>query len=346
MALIFFDGWDYYNDVATFSSKWKGSPIGGNPTFYSTGGRNGQGMIGWTTYGTQTPIYRWGGTPTTVYLAFAIKFITLTGSSASIATMFDSSNTVRAYLSHTNSGALTLYDGSGNLLATANVGMSAGNWYHIQWKYTPSASCASDSNIVKFNNTAVINVTSGTRTTSGTTYNAQGFSIGSISGALNSFTCYFDDLYFLDNTGSDFNDFLGDRFIGYYSVNGNGYYNQFTPVGAASNYLAAQTYNGDTSYCSSDELYRQSFTLGTFPDSIESILAIQNVAIAKKSGSGDHTIKNLLRINGTDYEGSSSLSLGTTYGQNIDLLTVNPDTGLPFTDADIQAMNTGIRVTV
>lgn len=342
MAIILFDGFDYYNDTGTYSSKWKGTYFN-SCGFTSTGGRGGGGAMTFGGNNSLSAIYRWGGTPSTIIMGFAIKFSSITSSSAYFAGAFDASSSYRAAIGLNSSGDLIFSDGSGTSLGTYAAGFSTGNWYHIQWKYTPALSCAANSNIVKINNTTVINVAAGTKTTSGTTYNVQGIQIGTFAGALNTYSNIIDDFYLLDNTGSAANDFIGDCYVGVQKPNANGYYNQFTPTGVANNYQAAQSYDGDTSYCKTNDLYRQSFTLGALSDVMDTVFGINNISIARKEGAGSHTIKNLLRIAGTDYEGAAN-SLGTSYAQNIDLITLNPATGLAWTQSDINAMESGIRV--
>jgi len=166
-------------------------------------------------------------------------------------------------------------------------------------------------------------------------------SLGSISGALNSFDAYLDDVVILDSSESYFGDVVVEARL----PNAAGHYSQFTPVGDSPNWKCVTTVDGDTSYVQSSDLNaRDSYQFPPLRQAAAEIKAVQHCLTAKKTNSGSIGLMPFIRQDGVDYDGSR-LAPTTSYTVLLEQHTVNPATGLPFTTSEVTGLEAGFKVT-
>lgn len=158
-------------------------------------------------------------------------------------------------------------------------------------------------------------------------------------------TFCFDDLYICDTTGTENNDFLGDIKVETVRPTGAGNSTQFTPS-AGSNWqnVDEATYDSDTTYnASSTAGHKDTFAMANLSTVAGTVKGVQVVNVWRKDDAGTRTAKSVVRVGSTDYEGAE-VALGSSYSVGREVIELNPATGLPWTIADVNALEAGYKV--
>ncbi len=130
----------------------------------------------------------------------------------------------------------------------------------------------------------------------------------------------------------------------YPKANGDSSWSGF--AGAASQWQAVKTNDGDTSYASQCWPYGDAtglFRLDALPAGIGAISRIDVVYTIRRSFNNLGSYSTQIKTGGTQYQGSGGIRYfsNTVYINGGDTWTVNPKTGLPWTVADINALQAG-----
>lgn len=326
----FCDGFDRYSDVDT---KWSGGHGGTfKPEILSTAGRDGRGACH-----CQRGYLVWQGAPATKRtLGFAFK--SPGGTGAAIAVMGN------VQLTFNSDGTFSLIRTSdGTTLGTSTATLPNNTWGYLEYRYTGSGSLAAGECAVRLNGTTIIAISPGVATGPSGTVSFSQASLGSLSGALNSFDAYLDDVVILDSSES----YWGDVVVEGHVPNANGYYSQFTPVGDSPNFACVDdaTPDGDTTYVASSDLNtRDSYLFPPLRQAAAEVKAVQHTLTAKKTNGNPIGLVPFFRAAGVDYDGSR-LAPTTTYAVLLEQQTVNPATGLPWSVSDIVGLEAGFKVT-
>jgi len=162
-----------------------------------------------------------------------------------------------------------------------------------------------------------------------------------------------DDLYICNGDGSKNNDFLGDCIVECLRPNGDGTHKDFTPYPGDSSSAVANFENvddstgpdEDTTYNEADTLGdKDSYTLEDLSPGGE-IYGVKRQAVVRTSDPGLRKIKILSRINLTDYLGDEE-NLGMGWQYYLDLDEDNPDASSgEWSESDINSMEIGVEVT-
>jgi hypothetical protein len=156
---------------------------------------------------------------------------------------------------------------------------------------------------------------------------------------------WIDDLYICDNTGTYNNDFLGDIKVITILPNADGSNTGWTPSTGTSHYAVVDESpaNDDTDYLytsTAGATDTENFQDITLTGSIRGILQL---ACIRKDDAGARSAALICRVGTTDYEGPE-VSLGTSYTYLQQIRESNPATGSPWTVADINAAQFGVRM--
>ena len=161
---------------------------------------------------------------------------------------------------------------------------------------------------------------------------------------------WFDDFYLLDTSGATLNDFLGpvrvETLFPQTDAVAAGTHAGLTPStgtdhGAMVDEPAPNTtdYNSSAVVGAKDTYQYPSMTLAGV------IHGIQTNLYVAKSDAAIRRVCPVVRVNGVDYDGPDFNPL-TTFNWWSEVRAVNPNTGLPWTVADIAALEVGMKVTV
>ena len=320
MSRVFIDGFEHnsLNLWIPYNSPTITTGLIGNYAAYLSGGN-----------------YRWifrdfGITLSEIYIAFKIKF---TGGIDPIIYLRDSSNNY-IFGIRGNSGYLKLYRGyyTGTVLATGTKVITTNNIYLIEIYYLPRNT--SGSIVVKIDGVEDVSY-SGDSTNGLENIRSMQFGCGSqITTGI------------IDDVIVDDSDWIGNTKIRGLAISGVGNSSQWTPL-SGNNYENVD----EVPYNDSDYNYTNSvgnidtYALNNIDWDVYSIKCIQiHCRIGYEGNPTPTHIQLVTRVNGTDYF-SSDFDPSTSYNNVINVWDLNPDDSQIWEEADINALEIGIKAT-
>ena len=281
----------------------------------------------------------------TIIIGFAVKMIDFEGNDRTFLIGYDSG--VVQWNFRTNvDGSIEFDDGSGSgEAAKSAAGAIPYNiWCYFEAKIKHSATVGTVD--VRINGVSVISATSVDTIATANTY-INRIKIGE-RGTSGTGKFDVDDLYILDGTGTDNNDFLGDCVVEALLPNGNGnssgmtgsdgnstdnyqLVDELTP--SFSDYVEASTEGTKDTYAMDD------MSAGTS----DSVYGIQTAVMEQKDDSGTKYMRTVIRSGTTDYV-SSSRSLNTGWATALDIWEQDPNTSAAWTVTNVNAVEVGQEV--
>ena len=351
MALLWFDGFESYADAADFlalSSSVIDSIWQYNFAAFGTNyGRNGRGVRAadssspgeWTLKDNYT----------TFIFGAAVRQYEAGTPSYSVGTgpiRFYDGSTIQLYFPHVGT-ELQVRNGDNTLLGTTSgAQLSYLTWRYIEIKFTIDGSSGSVE--IRSNGNTVLNLTSQDTQNTVNAYINKVHLNGSYSGLQMNY----DDMYWCDITGdAPHNDFLGDVRIDVLRPDGEGNYKtNFAGSPDVSSNLNVDESPGpddDTTYnYGSDVADKDTYTLDALPaPSLTTIYGVKSQITVRKTDAGAREVKVLTRAGTTDALGDT-VSLSDTYTTHAKIYEDNPDDSAAWEDADVNAMEVGVEITV
>lgn len=338
MTLLVCDGFDHYDQLA---DKWTGT---GDGAIGSSYGRYGNGM-------------RWGGNTgpkfyrdlgvqaTTLYAGLALRADNPFG----VVFLFRAGAGDHVFIESIPGGALRARRGTWNgpILLTSTPGVIPSyGWCYVEVK-------------VVFDNTSgsvdfrVNGVSVGSTTAVDTVNTANVYCDRFVIGAWHNNTANsgaIDDVYCCDDAGSaPFNTWLGEKVIEGLLPNGAGNSTQWTPS-AGSNYQCVDENppDDDTTYVASSTVgHKDLYAMTSVKTPPGTIRAVVPWALARQDDAATRVIKTKIRENVTEGSGANhTMTSAYQYykGGAVDAFPNNPDTGSPWTEAEVNAMECGVEV--
>jgi hypothetical protein len=260
---------------------------------------------------------------TTLFVGFATKIAALPGDMDIFLTRNGSTNVVR--IQCFNNGlnrVFRLLNAAGTVLATGTTPIVATVWNYLELKVVVSASAECSASSVNTGALAIDNV--------------------GMNG-INGVTWSYDDLYVVDTSGSSpTNTWLGDVKIETLFPTGNG--NSTAWTGAFGDWDDTTSHDTDTTYVSSSTPGdKETSTLGDLTVTAGTVFAVQTNLVARKDDAGSRTIAPVLRIGGTDYDGTTSPGLTATYTDYTQLHDRLDPAGNAWSVATVNAMEAGVK---
>jgi hypothetical protein len=162
----------------------------------------------------------------------------------------------------------------------------------------------------------------------------------------------FSAFYYVEVDATAPNTFLGHIRFGIPVPNGNGNSSQLvgSDGNSVDNYLLVDdpplTHDGDSTYVQSATVgEKDTYGMSNLPTPALSIVAVCPLIIAKKTDAGSRAIKAVVRRSGTDYDAAVEHFLSTSYASYKQALLVDPSTSAAWTEAGVNAMELGVKVT-
>lgn len=343
MALLHFDGFDdYYTASGTtnrsafllgeYSSPGgvtvETMPILGTLGFRCSAGRPNNGALSW-----EFP----GGDSTSRTFGVGFHFYASEWRSNHVIVGFRSASGTQRYSLRVNdSGALTLYSGTGGGSAIGTVsGLSTSTLYHIEIKVVQHGSTGSIE--VRLNGaTAILASDLNTAVTIG-----QLLFIYEIS-SQNGNAYYIDNLYVWDNTGAVNNDWLGERLVYTLMPDGDGPTQDWTLSTGSDTYALLDNIpsDPDTEYIESsaaDDIAQ--VTLSELPSIDILPIAVKTHFRGMKTGTSTIEV-------GVAPAGETPVAHPMTQDQSLYFGTIyelNPDTGQEWTPGEINSLTLDIK---
>lgn len=249
------------------------------------------------------------------------------------------SNAPQLTLSWDAMGVLKLWRGGygGTLLAYTESGaFDDDRWMFAEMKFTIGSSGSVE---VRMNADVILTYTGNTQATGIAGFDA--VEIGSTNYQNASTVWAFDDLYICDQTGTVNNDYLGNVQVRTQFTAGPGHTTTFTPVGAATNWQAAQNQNLD------DTEYNGTTTIGNIDlyamqavISANSIYGVQVRTAMRQDDATQIVARNVLRSGTTQVEGIDHY-INESYEYYFDIWEKDPDTGVGWLQSGVNAVQAG-----
>lgn len=236
-------------------------------------------------------------------------------------------------------GTLSIYRGL-TLLGTSTNALSVGIWYYLELKvFTNNVSGTAE---LKVNGASWLSLTSQDTQAGSNAYHTA-FRLGILNYAYVSF----DDLYFLDASGTINNDFLGNQKVLALDPSAAGDDTDWTPS-AGSNYQCVDdgalldedtTYN-ETSTSTDQDLYNYE----NLPADVNTVNGVQiNTEVKVTAGSMD--IENVIKTGTTTDVGTAETITSTTYVSSHRVEELDPDTAAAWTPSGVDGAQFGIKAT-
>lgn len=347
-SAVDFDSFDGYA-TADLQNMWPSSSLGsaGSVTIVS-GGRNGTNRLRILDAGTDGYVLRSfpeGDSFTEGVVGIALLPTDSGGQSGRLFSLRESGTehlNFRMENSDTPRDA-ALYRGT-TLLATFDKLLVLGEWIHIQLAFSIHDSAGYW--YLYVNGTLVDSATSVDTRNGGTAGLIDSLALGPIGQTVSGgWNVYFDDYYIASVASGPENP--GDLRVATLLPSGAGNYTDWTPS-AGSNYqnVDETASDGDTTYNAADTVDdTDSFAMGDLPSAAASVLGVKQITEARKDDAGSRTLRQLVRIGSTDYEGSDFV-LGDSYSTRQRLMAVSPDTSSEWTQSEVDAIESGYKVEV
>lgn len=260
---------------------------------------------------------------------------------------FYSNGTLQCQLALNPNGTLSVRRGlsSGDVLGTTTIALMPNTFYFIEWSIFVDAAEGQIDVWVNGISRLVVNTVQ-TQVT-GATANQCSIGLVRSDGPTTSATWDYDDVYM--RTGDRRMDTLpfGDgRCVASIALTGNGAYTDFVPVTGVNHgdMVKDLTEDGDaTINTASLTGSTDTYTYTDF-DNVTSPIAVQSAIVGRTTGGTvNRWVANVFLLNGTVYEGER-MSCGTTYTHLLTQYPLSPVTGFPFTIAELNAAEGGVKV--
>lgn len=343
MAVLLVEGFEISDTIADYtsgSSRWGSSANAApNNTVARTGAfscRIINGINGNLISRTLSP-----STTTQGVCGFAFQFSALPGSTVTFFQVREGT-TVHITLGISATGTLVV-GRNGTALAggTSTSTLSINTWYYIEIKWTISDTVGTFDVQVDESTTGWPSGSGVDTRNSGTgIWNTVAFGIGNQGGSR-----YFDDIYVADGSS-----FIGNCKVDFMLAQADsvaaGSNAQWTPsTGSDHGALVDDSVpDDDTGYVSDSVVGdRDSYTTAGMSLS-GAVKAVQVSAWMEKTDAGVRTVKEFLRINGSNYDHGTAISPATTYQYQQSIWDTSPDTGVAFTPTEVNSAEIGVKI--
>jgi hypothetical protein len=334
-----------FDHIASCGEKWDVAAVQ-NDGILSVGGSYGRsgtnGLKVWTggSAGSWAKIAKNVPYLATYVCGFAINVQRL-DSTYSILSFFDGS-TVQTDLRLRADGHFKFTRNGTDLGSPSSNALTFGNWRYVEALVTVSSG-AGVCTLKVDGATWLSLVSQNTQATGSAQIGQVQFGGGNVFNLASEF--WLDDIYINDTTGAYCNGFLGDVRVQASFPDGAGDDTDFT-ASAGANYAAVDEVspNEDTDYVSSSTPGdKDTYTYGNLPSASGNVKAVVVHARTRKDDGGTRSIRGLAKSGTTLGEGSD-LAVGTDYAYLSTVFHTNPDTGLPWAIAEVNAAKFGVKV--
>lgn len=360
MSNLIVDGFDWMpsgQSSATRDRLWAANEffqVSGSLTADVTTGRFGFGQaflfsanVGGNNRGYVVPI---GATPSTLFVGGAM-FIYPDQENICTAAIgfYDAVNdAAQCFIRFAANGVVKAYKGDNSTLiqTSAANAFQENEWFHFEIKAVIDNT--SGSLEVRINTVPVLQITSADTQNTANAY-ADSICIGYTNSSANNHVHYaLDDLFINDTTGTENNDWLGNVRVKTQFMIANGFTNQFTIGGTSP---ASTHWQSVLNQQLDDTTYEYDSTIGDIdlftPDPNLNSPLVHSLQVRMGLRQDDATQRMahaMLRISGTNYEGAVDQFTNQTYTFYKERWQLNPNTGVSFTGADVNALQAGVKV--
>lgn len=341
MAILIMEGFEGYTNYTDVRQRWS---VGTNIT--SSGivdGRDGVGKGFSLNFSTAIVYLRGAGFPSGTNLVAGFGFRHDGTMNAGDMLKFYAYNgiTEQIVLRKTAAGELAVDRGSTQLGITSGANLISFNWYYIEIDVTFGDSTAGSVDVFVDNVSKLSLSSIDTRATAGE-------NCGQIGLMGNNNGHEFDDVYVLDDTGTDQTTRIGPCFIETVIPDSNGTTNNFTASPAVANYLNVDdgnTPDDDTTYNHSTTVtHKDLYGMAALSSTIDTVYAVMPRSHVKSTAGGARGVKNVARSSATEVDGTEkNVDAGYRFVDHI--YENDPNGGGAWTESSVNAAEFGIKIT-
>lgn len=227
---------------------------------------------------------------------------------------------------------------NGTILATSTYVLTANQWHH--WELKGTIADAGGICILRIDGVEVLNFTGDTRN-GGTLATVSSVRFGSNAGGSK-----WTSIVIMDGTGTDHNDFIGERVIRRGNPDGAGATTGLTPSAGVNwqNVDEDPWAAAGTDYNSASGVAKDTYTHSDV-SGFSSVDAVRVILYALKTDAGARTVRTVMRSSiGTENDGGADLALSTTVGVVTGpIRTTTPD-GAALTQTNVNSSEYGVKV--
>ena len=352
MALLFIDSFDHY-EWASQDDKWTtinrvtGAPSSIGPL---VGRRDTSALI----FNANATIAHASKTfcvqRQTVYAGFAIKVWRYGANVRQGFFGFMHVNNYQMDLALNGDGTIDIWRGQeqiGTFLGRTNCPLHQGCWYYLEARDTVSSNVNTGYIEIRINGLTEFTYSGDTFNTDANSERINRIVVGREDTVISDeHQFYMDDLYSLDDTGSQNNNFLGDMRVETLFVNSDGATIQWAVSTTGANYqmLDETIPNSDQDYTTtSSPGQRDTMHMTGLSVNSAYIYGVQTLVSARKDNGGDRTIRSMITTNGSTYVGSNfAINMDYQYWQQI--YDTNPIQATTWTIADVNSFQVGYEL--
>jgi hypothetical protein len=350
MATILIEGFDHSGTIADFGGKGWQSVVNGATAGINSmqvgrlSGRSvrinpGNNVVGPIT---GAMIKALPATYTTLFAGFAFQYnSTLTDSPIFQFQQVGGAAVASVWLQN-STGRLYVTNAAGSTVATGSTILAVNTWYYIELEVVVAG--ASGTCELRLNGIA--------GEVPSTTGNFGSTAIGRIQfsywGPANSSGLYgyFDDIYVADSTGAaPRNTFMGDNRVETLYPVADGANTAWTPSSGTAHWSRVNetTPDGDTTYVSSSNPGdRDSYQYNSLSTLVGVVHGVQTNLLARKDDAAARQIADVIRMGGTNYDGTTTAGLTTSYLYYSTIHNQAP-TGSDWTISSVNTTEFGVK---
>jgi hypothetical protein len=239
-----------------------------------------------------------------------------------------------------NSGEIEVYRGGTYLNRATGQSIGIDTWKYVEFR----VKCHNTNGEyeLRINEQVVLSDTAlNTQAGANPYHNGFGFvALSSSAGPI------FDDFYLLDSSGTVNNTFLGNMRVCTLRPDSDGDSSAWTPNSGANYAMVDEVQSDD------DSTYVEGATSGdkdlyhyeSLPQVTDAIKAVQIVTECRETDAQTFNIQMPVKSGALEDDGSGQVVGSSDYVQRFRLMDVNPITGLPWTIAEVNAAQFGIKL--
>lgn len=335
MSLLHFDGFEWLYAENSTSGGWSSGLTG------LASGRRGT-YCGYTYAENVSSLRELGANYSTLIMGMAFSTDTNLPTLTRGIFGFSDAGTAQLLVAINPNLTLSVYRGT-TLLATTTDPIRANTWYYLELKATLHNSAGAYE--LRVNKTTQLS-DSGVDTTNTANAYANQIFVGAfgVVGGLTARALFYDDLYVCDDAGGVNNDFLGDVKITPIYPNADGTYSDFTPSHATPHYqLVDDATHGASDYNQSGTVgHKDSYEMSNISVTADDIIALQTLTTLVTDG-GSMNAAPILISGATETE-TAQVAVTTSYAYHRRMFDVDPNTGSPWTHANLSAIEAGVVI--
>lgn len=350
--LLFTEGFDWANAIASYTSLGKWLDQSGPPSFDGTVPRFPGGQYLNLSANSRFMRRALGTNLAAGTIGFALSRTASTLKS-NILVLFDTTANVQLGILMNADGTLSVFRGThANVLGTSTWAYSGTGWVYVEFKFAVANSVGATDVIVYVDETPVITLAAAADTqetaNAYVTHMCFGGPTPTVTGGGAAET-HIDDVYVINHTGAINNAPLGNVRVQTIFPNANGATSGFTGSDGNSvdNYLLVD----ETNYSAADYVdgaavgNKDTYGFGDLAVSTGTVYGVSVNINGLRTDTDPRSVAPVVRHSGTDYDGSNiALAAGATWHQQA--FETNPGTGVAWTVADVNGAEIGMKVTV